>query len=88
MYSGGQNTKNAQAIEFGTESVGTTICPPRQRAWPSTGWLMRPPAQPVYIGTNSTYASYWDSLSPDIRRRLAIASPPFDAGGTDGKCTL
>jgi hypothetical protein len=84
-YSGGQNTKNAQAIEFGTESVGTTIWPAEgSGAWPSTGWAHAAYQRNLwYIGTNSTYASYWDSLSPDIPSPACYSiSGPSTAGGT------
>jgi len=68
MYNGGQNTKNAQLLEFGTEGVGTTIWPPEgSGAWPSTGWEHAAYQRNLwYIANSSTYASYWDTLSPDI----------------------
>lgn len=38
MYQGGQNTKHAQEIEFGTETVGTTMWPPAgSGGWPTAG---------------------------------------------------
>jgi hypothetical protein len=68
MYNGGQNTKNAQLLEFGTEGVGTTVWPPEgSDAWPSTGWEHASYQRNLwYIANSSTYASYWDTLSPDI----------------------
>jgi hypothetical protein len=68
MYNGGQNTKNAQLMEFGTEGVGTTIWPPEgSGAWPSTGWEHAAYQRNLwYIGTGTTYNSHWDSLSADV----------------------
>jgi hypothetical protein len=68
MYMGGQNTRNAQLLEFGTEGVGTTIWPPEgSGAWPSTGWEHAAYQRNLwYIATGSSYASYWDTLNPDI----------------------
>jgi hypothetical protein len=68
MYSGGQNTRNAQLIEAGTEGVGTTVWPPEgSGAWDSTGWAHAAYQRNLwYIATGSTYNSYWDSLTRDI----------------------
>ena len=68
FYKGGQNTKYAQIIEFGTEGVGTTLWPPEgSGAWPSTGWAHAAYQRNLwYIANSTTYASYWASLTPDI----------------------
>lgn len=65
MYSGGQNTINAQLIEFGTEGVGTTVWPPEgSGAWSTTGWSDAAYQRNLwYINDSSTYASYWDTLT-------------------------
>lgn len=67
MYSGGQNTKYAQIIEFGTEGVGTTIWPPEGSGyWSYDGWSYAAYQRNLwYINDSSTYASYWDSLTAD-----------------------
>jgi hypothetical protein len=67
-YHGGQNTRFAQLIEFGTEGVGTTIWPPEGSGqWPSTGWTHAAYQRNLwYIANTSTYASYWDSLTRAI----------------------
>jgi hypothetical protein len=63
MYNGGQNTKYAQLIEFGTEGVGTTVWPPEgSGAWSSTGFSHAAYQRNLYyISTSGT--SYWDSLT-------------------------
>ncbi|MGA2808193.1 MAG: neprosin family prolyl endopeptidase [Terracidiphilus sp.] len=85
MYKGGQNTKNAQIIEFGTEGVGTTIWPPEgSGAWPSTGWAHAAYQRNLYyVATGSTYHSYWDSLTPDIPSPACYSiAGPYSSGGT------
>jgi len=64
-YHGGQNSKYAQIIEFGTEGVGTTIWPPEGSGnWSSTGWTHAAYQRNLYyIATTGT--SYWDSLTKD-----------------------
>jgi hypothetical protein len=67
-YHGGQNTKYAQLLEFGTEGVGTTVWPPEGSGqWPSTGWSHAAYQRNLwYIAPTTSYASYWDSLTDDI----------------------
>jgi hypothetical protein len=66
MYNGGQNTKHAQEIAFGTETVGTT-------KWPAAGagqWLSKGYGYAAYQSYlfyyNTKSAAIWDSLTPDI----------------------
>jgi len=68
FYGGGQNAYYAQQIQFGTESVGSYIWPGEgSGAWPSTGWSNAAYQRELwYIAPGSSYASYWDSLSPYI----------------------
>jgi hypothetical protein len=68
MYHGGQNTRNAQLIEFGTESVGTSVWPNEGSGyWPSSGWTWAAYQRNLwYISTSTSYASYWDTLNPSI----------------------
>jgi len=66
MYKGGQNSKHAQVIEFGTESVGTTVWPPEGSGdWPSKGFKYAAYQRNLYY-TNTSKKKVWDSLSPDI----------------------
>jgi len=64
-YHGGQNSRYAQIIEFGTEGVGTWIWPQEgSGAWSSTGWSHAAYQRNLYyIATTGT--SYWDSLTKD-----------------------
>jgi len=65
MYKGGQNTKYAQIIEFGTEGVGTTIWPPEgSGAFSSKGFGYAAYQRNLYY-INTAGTSIWDSLSPD-----------------------
>lgn len=68
MYGGGQNTKYAQLIEFGSEGVGSTVWPPEGSGqWASTGWTHAAYQRNLYyIAPTTAYASYWDSLTPAI----------------------
>jgi hypothetical protein len=66
MYHGGQNTKHAQEIEFGTETVGTTIWPPAgSGAWPTAG-LGYAAYQRDLFYLNTSGNGVWDTLTPDI----------------------
>jgi len=64
LYRGGQLTRNAQVIEYGGETVGTTIWPPMgsgRRA--SAGWRYAANQRDVfYIDTNSK--TWWANLTP------------------------
>jgi hypothetical protein len=62
LYKGGQLTKHATTIEFGTESVGTTVWPPEGSGnWSSTGFGKAAYQRDLfYINTSST--SVWDTL--------------------------
>lgn len=66
MYNGGQNTKHAQEITFGTETVGTTV-------WPAAGageWLYKGYGYAAYQSYmfyyNTSGTPIWDSLTPNI----------------------
>jgi Neprosin len=63
LYHGGQNTKYAQLIEFGTESVGTTVWPPEGTGnWSSAGWS-RAAYQRNLFYTSTSAVSVWDKLT-------------------------
>jgi hypothetical protein len=64
-YHGGQNTRYAQIIEFGTEGVGTTIWPPEgSGAFSSRGFGYAAYQRNLYY-INTAGTSVWDSLNPD-----------------------
>lgn len=67
-YKGGQNTRYAQTIEFGTESVGSTVWGPEGSGnWSSSGWAYAAYQRNLwYIANTASYASYWDSLTAAI----------------------
>lgn len=63
VYRGGQMSRYAQLIEFGTEGVGTTWFPPEGSGqWSSAGWSRAAYQRNLYYIASPT-ASYWDSLS-------------------------
>ncbi len=62
-YHGGQNSRYAQIIEFGSESVGSWIWPPEgSGAWSSTGWSHAAYQRNLYY-INTSGTSLWDSLN-------------------------
>jgi Neprosin len=64
-YHGGQNSRYAQIIEFGTEGVGTTIWPPEgSGAFSNRGFGYSAFQRNLYY-INTAGTSYWDSLTPD-----------------------
>jgi hypothetical protein len=66
MYHGGQNTKHAQVIEFGTESTGTNVWPPEGSGqWPSKGFKYAAYQRNLFY-INTAGKGIWDSLTPDI----------------------
>jgi len=66
MYKGGQNTKHAQLIEYGTEGVGTTVWPPEGSGdWPSKGWEYAAYQRDIFY-INTAGKGVWASLTPDI----------------------
>lgn len=66
-YNGGQNTRYAQLIEFGTESVGTTIWPPEgSGAWSTAGF-----GQAAY----QRNLSYIDTSNNTVNDSLTMWSP-------------
>jgi len=82
MYHGGQNSKYAQLIEFGTEGVGSTIWPPEgSGAWPSKGFGYAA-YQRNLLYYNLTGGGPWDSLTPDIPSPhcYSIAGPYSGSG--------
>jgi Neprosin len=82
MYNGGQNTKHAQEIEFGTEAVGTTVWPPAGSGqWPSKGWEYGAYQRDLFY-INDSGTSVWDSLTSDIPspKCYSIAGPYHSTG--------
>ena len=73
MYNGGQNTKNAQFIEFGTETVGTQLEQGADIDYPSAGsgeevatpGFMAYQRNLWYIATGGSFSTYWDNLTPE-----------------------
>jgi hypothetical protein len=65
VYHGGQLTHYAQLIEFGTESVGTTVWPPEGSGqWSSKGFSYAAYQRNLfYINTSGT--GVWDSLTAE-----------------------
>jgi neprosin-like protein len=63
MYHGGQNTRYAQSIAFGTEGVGSTIWPPEgSGAWASAGFGYAAYQRNLWY-FNTSAGRVWDSLS-------------------------
>lgn len=82
MYGSGQNSKHAQAIEFGTEGVGSNIWPPEgSGAWPSKGFGYAAYQRNLYY-TNTSNDGIWDSLIPVIPspKCYSIAGPYSGSG--------
>jgi hypothetical protein len=66
MYNGGQNTRHAQKIAFGTEGVGTTVWPPEGSGqWPSKGYKYAAYQRDLFY-INESQDGIWDSLTPSI----------------------
>jgi hypothetical protein len=67
VYQGGQLTRNAQWIEFGTEGVGETIWPPEGSGYWSTAnfGIAAYQRNVFYIDTNGN--GIWATLQPDDR---------------------
>lgn len=67
VYLGGQLTKYSNLLEFGSESVGSTVWPGEGSGmWASGGWEYAGYQRELYyIAPNTTYSTYWDSLTPD-----------------------
>jgi len=64
IYSGGQMAHNAQLIEYGTESVGSTWFPPEGSGdWSSLGWDYAAYQRNLYY-INTSSSSVWDTLTP------------------------
>jgi Neprosin len=82
MYHGGQNTKHAQEIEFGTEAVGTTVWPPAGSGqWPSKGYKYAAYQRDLFY-INTSGKSVWDSLTPDISSPKCYSiGGPFSSTG-------
>ncbi len=63
MYRGGQNTKYAQSIQFGTESVGSTLWAPEGSGqWSSTGFGYAAYQRNLWY-FNTSASPVWDSLT-------------------------
>jgi len=66
MCNGGQNTRHAQKIAFGTEGVGTTVWPPEGSGqWPSKGYKYAAYQRDLFF-INESQDGIWDSLTPSI----------------------
>ncbi|MFN7992885.1 MAG: neprosin family prolyl endopeptidase [Bryobacteraceae bacterium] len=63
VYRGGQLTRNAQLIEYGTESVGSSWYPPEGSGnWASAGWTYAAYQRNVFY-LNTSAASVWATLT-------------------------
>jgi hypothetical protein len=83
LFHGGQLTKSAQNVQYGTESTGTTVWPPEgSGAQPSLGWAKAAYQKNLfYITTSRT--GVWASLSNwNIAPCYAINGP--SSGGGSG----
>jgi hypothetical protein len=82
MYGGGQNSKYAQTIEFGTEAVGSDIWPPAgSGAWPSKGFGYAAYQRNLFY-TNTSSDNIWDTLTPVIPSPKCYSiSGPFNGSG-------
>ena len=64
LYRGGQLSRFAQRIDFGTETVGTTTWPGAgSGAWSTAGWSRAAYQRNLYY-IRTTGGTVWDSLSP------------------------
>jgi hypothetical protein len=82
MYGGGQNSKYAQEIEYGTEGVGTTVWPPEGSGqWPSKGWKYAAYQRDLFY-TNTSDDGIWDNVTPNISSPhcYSISGPFYDSG--------
>jgi hypothetical protein len=78
IYRGGQLARNAQIIEFGTESVGTAVWPAEGSGyWPMAGWESAAYQRNLfYIGLSG--GDVWDTLvGYDPSRACYNTSGPF-----------
>lgn len=66
VYRGGQLTRYSNLLEFGSESVGSTVWPAEGSGlWASAGWEYAGYQRELwYFAPNTSYATYWDSLTP------------------------
>jgi hypothetical protein len=83
MYHGGQNTKYAQLIEFGTEGVGSTVWPPEGSGlWAGDGYSWAAYQRNLWH-FNTSAVGVWDTLTPDIPSPncYSIAGPYYGSGG-------
>lgn len=67
VYRGGQLTQYSNLLEFGSESVGSTVWPGEGSSmWPGGGFEYAGYQRELYyITPNTSYTTYWDSLTPD-----------------------
>src|SRR5215471_7812049 len=80
LYRGGQLTRFAQLIEFGTESVGTTIWPPEGSGHWSTSGFRYAANQRNLFYVYSGGATAWDRLTRyDPSPRCYSTSGPFSS---------
>ena len=64
-YKGGQNTRYAQIVEYGTEGVGTTLWPPEGSGlFSNWGWSYAAYQRNLYY-INTANQGIWESLTPD-----------------------
>jgi hypothetical protein len=63
-YHGGQNTRYAQTVEFGSEGVGSTVWPPEGSGiWAGYGWSWAAYQRNLWY-INTSNGGVWDSLTP------------------------
>jgi len=65
LYHGGQLTKHATLVDYGTETTGTTFWPPAGGgAWSSAGWEKAAYVRELYYISSSTATSgTWETLT-------------------------
>ena len=83
MYNGGQNTKHAQEVSYGTEGVGTNVWPPEGSGdWPSKGFGYAAYQRDLFY-INTSKAGIWETLTPDISSPKCYSIGGPDSGSGD-----
>jgi hypothetical protein len=89
LYGNGQMASNAQVIQFGTESVGTTM-------WPGEGSGLLSSAGPSYAAyqrnlfyVSTNYDLFWDTLTPQQPSPACYSTTgPYSDNSSDAGWTV
>ncbi|MFL6449683.1 MAG: neprosin family prolyl endopeptidase [Bryobacteraceae bacterium] len=83
IYGGGQLSRYSNLLEFGSESVGTTVWPAEGSGlWSSSGYSYAGYQRELwYFAPNTSYATFWDTLTPaePSPACYSITGPSFDS---------